>query len=132
VSQSLCAAPILGLIFLAKTHLVLDVTKYRCYLAFAPTVVIKRVCAGAAKLQFQSVVIEGEAQRQITSLNLTPPRRHVLLQLFQKYSDVLTSHLKLTRLIEHSVQMKDLKPVRLALYRSSPRKVKSLLEYLQG
>jgi hypothetical protein len=84
VSQRLWGPPILGMHFMIKTQLVLDVARRKCHFAFAPKVVINLSGEENARFQVHTISLQGRAESEIVTGSLTPQRKHVLLRLIKR------------------------------------------------
>jgi hypothetical protein len=114
------SSPILGVDFMMKTRLVLDVKARQAWFGFAPNLRIRLSCASISDLHSCATTTINRSQAPIATCKLPPYCKQALIELVEEYSDVLTSKLGLTHLIEYTISIKDSKPVRLAPYRLSP------------
>ena len=130
VSKRLRSQTILGVDFLSRTKMILDLGSHQGYFAFAPSVVIKfcqnknyRLCSRTCQLSARS--------SQVQTGKLSAGQRASLESLISQYPDVLSEKLRLTHLLDYEIQLTDTKPVRLSPYRLSPPKMQYLREHIK-
>jgi hypothetical protein len=125
VSRKLQGSPILGVDFLSKTKMVMDIGNSRVYFAFAPQNYIK-LGAHKGKLSYCYTLTMSDSGPAVECGNLTVSQEGQLRALVQQYPDVLTPKLGLTHVLEYEIQLLDRTPVRLAPYRLAPPKMQHL------
>ena len=130
VSKGLRSHTILGVDFISKTKMILDLGSHQCYFAFAPSVIIKfcqhenyRLCSRTCQLSARP--------SQVQTGKLPAGQQASLENLIRQYPDVLSEKLGLTHLLDYDIQLTDTKPVRLSPYRLSPPKMKYLREHIK-
>jgi hypothetical protein len=130
VSKKVVGQPILGIDFIAKTKVVLDIGEFRCHFGFAPKVTIQLKSGGKLRGETDSRQSPRWC-RQVSCGELTNQQRKLLQGVIQEYQDVLTDRLGSTHLLEYDIRLLDDTPVRLAPYRLAPSKMKFLREHIQ-
>jgi hypothetical protein len=130
VSRRLQGQPILGVDFIAKTKMVLDIGQKQCYFCFAPQVKIS-LAKQTGPVRCVQTTSVSSAFPQVKCGKLNAHQRSKLETLIHKYPDVLTGRLGCTHLTEYDIQLLDKTPVRLPPYRLAPLKMKSLREHIQ-
>ena len=130
VSKRLWSQPILGVDFISKTKMILDLGSQQCYFAFALSVIIKfcqnknyRLCSRTCQLSARN--------SKVQTGKLSARQRARLESLISQYPDVLSEKLGLTHLLQYEIQLTDTKPVRLSPCRLSPPKMQYLREHIK-
>jgi len=129
VSKKLHGPPILGVDFMVGTNLVLDLAKSRVYFGFAPQKFIKLIQQNGEVSGQQTVRLSNKVSNVVCG-KLDPSQEAKLQRLVRQFSDVLTSKLGLTHLLEYDIQLLDNKPVRLSPYRLAPPKMQYLKKHI--
>jgi hypothetical protein len=123
VSKKLQRQPILGVDFITRNKLVLDIGTMKCHFGFAPRVQVPLIMPkGSVKCSQTTLRLGRFPNVRCGSLN--PQQRGRLENLIHNYPDVLTEKLGLTHLLEYNIQLLEKTPVRLAPYRLAPPKMK--------
>jgi hypothetical protein len=99
----------LGIDFIGKTGLVLDILKQEYYFHTPDN-----------RLDFH--------KREVSTDHLTPGQRAELQEVLDKYPDALIEKLWLTRMIKYHTQLKDSTPVKAVPYRLAPPKMRIFTE----
>jgi hypothetical protein len=113
VSKKLVGPPILGVDFIVKTKLVLDIEEGCCHFGFAPAVNISLVLRNRQRREPGSRPPPLRCH-QVRCGDLSARQRKLLEEILQNYQDVLTDHLGSTNLLEYDIQVLDHTPVSLA------------------
>jgi hypothetical protein len=130
VSKKLVGQPILGIGFISKTKMLLDIGEYRCHFGFAPEVTI--LLKSCDKLSGETYSRQPPRWcRQVSCGELTTHQRKLLQGVIQEYQDVLTDRLGSTHLVEYDILLLDDTPVRPTPYRLATPKMKFLREHIQ-
>jgi len=130
VSRRLQSQPILGVDFISKTKMILELGSQKCYFAFAPSVTIK-FCQNNNYMLCSLTRPLSTRFPQVQTGKLSAGQKARLEGLIRQYPDVLSDKLGLTHLMEYEIQLTDNKPVRLPPYRLSPPKMQYLREHIK-
>ena len=130
VSKRLQGPPILGVDFISRTNLVLDIGSARCHFRFAPGEYISFIRGTGSSSCSQTISLSARSPH-IQCGKLSRIQRERLEKLIHQYPDVLTEKLGLTNILEYDIQLLDQTPVRLAPYRLSPPKMQYLREHVK-
>jgi len=130
VGKKLKGQPILGVDFISRSNLVLELEKFSCYFRFAAGVQIP-FCKSTEILSLLYNICLDNKLPPVQCGKRSPRQKKELELIVQQYPDVLTSRLGLTSVLQYDIQLLDQTPVRLAPYRFSPPKMLFLREHLK-
>jgi hypothetical protein len=102
LSKRLQGQPILGVEFISRNKMVLDIGNSRCYFDFAPEVYITIISVKGHSLCSQTTQLPLRLPH-VRCGKLTAYPRGKLERLIHKYPDVLTEKLGLTHLLQYEI-----------------------------